>query len=178
MKQETNRYVAHEELIDILDYDPLTGIFTWKNPTALRCKVGDVAGTDFQNSNGKQYKRVMINGVGYQLHRLAWLYTYEEYPEHEIDHINGDGTDNRIENLRSVTRKENNMNKRKQSNNSSGVTGVVKFKRTGKWHAQIQVDGKNNHLGFFDNFNDAVIARKMAEQEFGFHANHGSENNG
>ena len=96
------------------------------------------------------------------------------YPPEYTDHINGDGTDNRRINLRSVTPQENCRNRRLHNNNTSGVAGVMWFPVTNRWRAQIKNKGKNNHLGYFKDFNDAVIARKMAEYEMGFHPNHGT----
>lgn len=93
----------------------------------------------------------------------------------EIDHENHIRNDNRIENLRLVSSKGNKKNTTRRCDNTSGVTGVHWFKRECKWKVQIKVDGKQRHLGLFDNLDDAVAARKAAERQYGFHENHGNE---
>ena len=119
------------------------------------------------------YRRIKINGVQYRMHRLVWLYHFGEWPVDEIDHINGERLDNRIDNLRVVTNQENCKNQKLPRNNKSGVTGVHFNKHHQKWQAQIKGDGKLKHLGSFANFEDAVAARKAAEILYGFHENHG-----
>lgn len=83
-----------------------------------------------------------------------------------VDHINGNTLDNRKSNLRIVTRTQNNMNKCIQSNNTSGVTGVYFENKSGRWYSQITVNDKTYNLGCFDNFEDAVAARKAAEEKY------------
>jgi len=91
----------------------------------------------------------------------------------EIDHINSDGLDNRLINLRNVDHLENGKNQKMKSNNISGVTGVSWNKKRSKWHANIGIKKRKIHIGyFFDKF-EAVCARKAAEIKYGFHENHG-----
>ena len=92
-----------------------------------------------------------------------------------IDHINGDPFDNRIDNLRLVTQRENSMNRRLSCNNKSGVIGVHYYSSRKQWQAQITSEGKKINLGRFDNFDDAVKVRKDAEIKYGFHENHGRD---
>ncbi len=100
---------------------------------------------------------------------------YNEYPT-QIDHINGNSLDNSISNLRNVTHTENQRNIKIQRNNTSGICGVrlYAYNRTKKWVSSIRRNGKTVTLGYFLDLNDAIIARKMAEYEIGFHVNHGS----
>ena len=132
--------------------------------------VNSVAGF-IDNSVG--YRKIKIKSVRFYAHRLVWLYHYGEWPENEIDHIDGDKLNNHVENLRVVTHKENGRNQKLYSTNISGVTGVHFNKPNQIWHAYIKVDDKIKHLGYFDNFNDAVAARKAAEVEHNYHPNHG-----
>lgn len=81
----------------------------------------------------------------------------------EIDHINRIKDDNRIENLRVVTKRQNCCN---LSTNTSGIPGVIWCKQQKKWRARIWVNGKNKHLGLFENIEDAKVARKKAEQTY------------
>lgn len=93
----------------------------------------------------------------------------------QVDHINGDGLDNRRSNLRAVSAAENQRNKRINSNNTSGVAGVSYAERDAVWMASIKVDGKGKVLGHFQTFDEAVAARKAAEVHYGFHPNHGRD---
>ncbi len=147
-------------LRSILDYDPETGIFTRKVRTSNSVKVGGIAGSQ----NGDGYLLIMLQSRLYQAHRLAWLYMHGEWPKDQIDHINRNRSDNRIANLRDVSHKQNQQNKSKQSNNKSGYPGVSWYKRYSKWRARIRHNQKLIHLGYFDDLEDAVAARKAAEK--------------
>ena len=103
---------------------------------------------------------------------LVWFLHRQEWPV-EVDHINGIRTDNRIENLREVTRRENMRNKRVSVANSSGITGVGWSSAKQKWRACIKVDGKFIHLGYFEEKRAAIAAREEANRKYGFHENHG-----
>ena len=142
--------------------------FVWKY-TRGRAKQGAVAG--FKNKNG--YRQIGINGKQYYIHRLVWLWHHGEFPTHEIDHISGDITDNRIENLRTVTHQENGCNTKLRNDNTSGHQGVSWCKITSKWFAYIWQDGKRADLGRYIELDDAIEVRQVAEIEYGFHANHG-----
>ena len=149
-----------EQLRSILHYSPETGIFTWKVSTARRVRVGDVAGSQ----NGKGYLNIKLQRRKHLAHRLAWLYTYSNWPKDQLDHINRNRTDNRICNLREVSHKQNNQNRSKPSNNTSGHPGVVWHKRISKWVAQITHNYKDIHLGRFNTIEEAIAARKAAEK--------------
>jgi hypothetical protein len=95
------------------------------------------------------------------------------WPENDIDHINGDRSDNRIENMRAVTRQENLKNTKRRCDNASGVIGVYQRKDTGRWCSYVNSNGKRINLGCFNNKTDAIAVRKAAETEHGFHSNHG-----
>jgi len=137
------------------------GTLYWNNPVAHRCNHGDVAGS--LDSHG--YYLVGLSTGKIPAHKIVWAMEHGEYPEF-VDHINGDRTDNRIENLRSVTRQQNNMNKATRSDNSSGVTGVRWHTQRKKWNARIILNGKEKSLGMYNDFNSAVEARMKAEFEY------------
>lgn len=163
--------ITQEELKEHLHYDPLTGDFNWiigKRGLKVNSKAGSM--------NDQGYVIIRINNIRYRAHRLAWLCVYGHFPINEIDHINGVRSDNRIENLRDVTRKENKKNVGKYKTNTSGVNGVRWYEPLSKWHAQIQIDNHKIHLGYFENLKDAIAARKSAETNFNFHINHGRKN--
>lgn len=90
-----------------------------------------------------------------------------------IDHIDGDKLNNRVENLRNVSQVENGQNHVRRKNNTSGVMGVRWDDRRSMWHTRINVKYQTIFLGYFQNFDDAVVARRTAEIEHGFHQNHG-----
>lgn len=133
-----------------------------------------LAGKEAFTANLNGYRQGEIFGRHSKAHRVLWLLYTGKWPSADIDHINGIRSDNRIENLRVVSRAENLKNQRLRTNNTSGVTGVSWDKRSGKWHAHIQVNVRRKHIGYFTKISDAIAARKAAEVEYGFHANHGS----
>jgi len=100
---------------------------------------------------------------------------HDEWPQDEIDHINGIRTDNRLVNLRSVTHRENQKNIKRSTCNTSGRVGVRWEGHRSKWRSAIKVDGREKHLGSFDSFAEASAARKAAEIKYGFHKNHGRD---
>jgi hypothetical protein len=118
------------------------------------------------------YIQIRVENKLYRAHHLAWLYCFGYLPR-ELDHINGIRVDNRIENLREVTHAENGRNTKRHSTNTSGVTGVYYNKINKYWVAQIRINYKTIYLGCFKDIEDAILARKAAETEFGFHPNHG-----
>ena len=105
--------------------------------------------TGYIRKNG--YRAINIQGYGeYQCGRLAWLYTYGHFPKEEIDHVNLNKVDDRIENLREASRSQNATNRSTQSNNTTGYKGVWKRKGMDLWVAGVSKDGKNIKLGSFD----------------------------
>ena len=149
-----------EYLRSILHYDQETGIFTRKVSTSNRVKVGDAAGCP----DGYGYLQIRVLSRTYKAHRLAWLYMYSNWPNDQIDHINRIRTDNRIANLREVSHKQNQQNRSKPSNNTSGHPGVVWNKQHSKWQAQIRHNQKQIYLGCFNTVEEAIAARKAAEK--------------
>lgn len=83
-----------------------------------------------------------------------------------VDHINHDRLDNRKCNLRICTYQQNNMNLSLRNDNSSGYAGICWYKSRNKWVTKIIVNGKSIHLGYFENKEDAIKARKEAEEKY------------
>lgn len=173
-----------ELLRKLLRYDPETGEMFWmprnisefKNKGLWSSWMSSRAGTRCGYVDKKGYRLLHIFGGHVQEHRICWAVFYGNYPKGIIDHINGIPSDNRIENLRDVTNSENMRNKRFAKNNSSGVTGVSFHKATEKWRVQIGTgSGPKKHIGIFENFNDAVLARLNAEAEYGYTDRHGKQ---
>lgn len=161
--------VTQEKLKELFRYAPDTGVFTRLVSVASMARAGDIAG----NTDGQGYLRIRVEGKLYKAHRLAWLYTNGEFPQDQIDHINGVRDDNRIANLRAVNRTENMKNTKIRTDNTSGVLGVGWHKGTDKWLATINVKGVKKYLGYFTDIKDAVAARKKANILYGYHENHG-----
>lgn len=108
-----------------------------------------------------------VDGKVKMIHRIILgMYDDEQYENSDVDHIDGNTIDNRKSNLRIVTRSQNNMNRKLQSNNTSGITGVVFNNQNNKWHAQIGLNHKTIHLGNYSSFEEAKQKRKEAEQEY------------
>lgn len=149
----------------MFSYDESTGVFTRIKQTGPNALVGNIAG-NLDSSTG--YWVIKINGKKYYAHRLACLYMHGEYPVNNVDHINGNRSDNRIVNLREATNSQNLQNiKKESSNNKCGFLGVSKCYR--KFRAQIVVNGIKKHLGLFHTPEDAYsayVAAKRKSHEF------------
>lgn len=159
--------ITYEEIDYLIDYDPKSGKLKWSDNhrTLAGKKVGSLNGGGYVEL---QCKRWRLYG-----HRVAWCLTHKEWPKGQLDHINGVRDDNRIENLRAVTNKENHKNMKRHKDSTSGVTGVYWNKRAKKWQAYICVSSKQLYLGVFKYLVDAETARKEAEVKYGYHKNHG-----
>jgi hypothetical protein len=165
-----------EYLRQRLRYEPETGKLYWLDyegmPVNWRTKH---AGKEAFTSHHTGYKAGKINSIKFLAHRVAWALYCGKWPNEQIDHINGVRCDNRITNLRAVTPQENQRNRKKQANNTSGVCGVYWDLNRGKWRARIKLDRGYRHLGHFDNLEDAAKVRKEAEVKHEFHENYGRD---
>lgn len=155
--------ITQARLHELLRYDPKTGDFFWKVQTNSRAMVGMQAGL---NSITCGYRQINIDKHTYKAHNLVWLYFNGVWPTNVIDHINGKRLDNRIENLRDVTRQQNSWNLQKAKRNSkSGYLGVDWKAERNKWRAQIRIDGKKKLIGYFNTAEEASAAYQHAKQE-------------
>lgn len=155
MSQQDQTYLQ-----SILDYDALTGIFTWKVRKAKRIQIGDVTGKP-----GKRgYIYISIDSQFFLAHRLAWLHVYGVWPSIQLDHWDKNRANNRISNLREATRAQNKSNSMKYKNNTSGYKGVSYRKDIEKFVARINVNGSSKYLGRFDTASDAHAAYWQAAQ--------------
>jgi hypothetical protein len=143
--------LSQNEIKELLSYDELTGIFKWSKKRR-GIKVNVALGTD----NGFGYLRITVLGKQYYAHRLAWLYVYGKWPKYEIDHINGNRSDNRIKNLRDITQISNCQNRNShQSNSESKIMGVSWHKKAKKWQAHICIYKERKYLGLFNSIDEA-----------------------
>lgn len=179
--------IAPDLLRELLRYEPETGKLFWlsRSPDVFLDKKQSAQGIanrwNSQNA-GKQaftatdadgYHHGSILGFYVRAHRVALAIFYGEWPTDQVDHINGNKSDNRISNLRVVTNQQNGRNQRLNAKNTSGTIGVRWDRNFKKWEAKIGVNGRTVHLGKYVSFEQAVAARNAAESLYGFHKNHG-----
>ena len=183
-----------DQLRQLIEYDPLTGAMTWRPRTPAMFEAVWIANRYIRTAEAQCSRwnslhagtRAFVQTIqggrlqgrvfnrAYAAHRVAWAIFHGHEPKGQIDHINGDPSDNRIANLREVDASGNQRNRRLDGRNNSGVLGVSQDKRSGTWNARIG-DGKGYylHLGTFPTKAAAVAARKNAERALGYHPNHG-----
>lgn len=169
-------------LHEVFDLNAETGLLVWK-PRPAETFASPLASAIFSKRYAEKpagyisdgYRRIRLDGGKWHAHRLVWLFVHDELLEagDEIDHIDGNRSNNRPRNLRKVTRGENCRNKSVQADNTSGVTGVSWDTARRNWRAQIKVGNRQKYLGCFKNLADAALARANAERSLGFHPGHG-----
>ena len=137
--------ITQEYLKKNLHYNPDTGVFT-RTRSGTR---SDLVGKSTGCTSPSGYVFIHIAGRQHRAHRLAFLYMTGSIPEF-CDHKNRIRSDNRWQNLRPATRKENLRNTSISSRNKSGYKGVSWYRKGRKWHSQISCHGKNTHIGYFD----------------------------
>ena len=155
--------LTQARLKEMLHFDPNSGIFTWLVDRPPKVSAGQIAGT---TKGTKGYRLIVIDSDTFRAHRLAWLYVTGTFPKSQIDHINGNRDDNRLTNLREATSAENRQNNGMYRSNTSGFAGVTWHVARKKWRSQIQVDGKNMGLGYFDTPDAAQLAYLEAKAKF------------
>ena len=165
--------ITAERARELLRYEPDTGKLFWKE-SRPGVRGGSKAGS-IRNCNGSKYIAVGLDRASYYAHRVIFLMMEDEFPDHQVDHINGDGLDNRWHNLRHASKEDNGQNRKRNANNKSGCTGVFWSKENDKWRAEITASGKTYYIGLFNSFDRAAAARKAAEHKYGFHENHDRE---
>lgn len=146
--------ITQELLKSSLKYSQDTGEFVW-------ISKGTLAGT----AHSAGYRTIKILSSRYYAHRLAWLYVHGEMPILQIDHVNGDRSDNRIANLRLSTSGQNAQNKCSRPGSTSKYLGVYLHSGSGKWNAQIRVSGKKKNLGYFKSEEEAAAAYCAAKSK-------------
>jgi len=176
--------ITQEKLKEILSYDPETGFFTWNKRSENHFKshksfltwnskhAGKTAGSKHKKRSSF-YVNIGIFWKIYSAHRLAFLYMTGDWPKHQVDHIDGDGLNNKWCNLRDVKAADNLKNLRLRVKNKSGCHGVYYRKELDKWAAKIGSGVTGKHLGLFASKEAAISARRDAEIKYNYHENHG-----
>lgn len=145
---------------ELLNYDPETGIIRWRvdrycwGGRRRHIEAGQIAGT-LSKQNG--YRFINIDNRPHPAHRLAWVWMRGEYPQADIDHLNGRRDDNRWSNLRDASRLINLQNiRRPKANKKHGnLLGTAWHAKSKAWRALIKVDGRQKCLGYFKTEPDA-----------------------
>jgi len=147
LKKDCTKYAV----VDPEDYDRLCDMGYWyvSNGYAI---------TNIKKADGKRTSLYM--------HHAVLDFKYDPNVDAVVDHINGDKLNNCKYNLQKITQQENVIKQKKRKDNTSGYRGVSWNKASGKWKAYIQVDGKQKHLGYFKELEDAVRAYKEAELKY------------
>lgn len=153
MKQKYLPLPTQERLLQLLSYDPYTGVLRWKK------RNGNIAGCI---PKGKLYRIVVVDGQGYYAQRLIWRMMTGQEPASVVDHADHDEANNRWTNLRAADRPENGYNRKLNENNKSGVKGVCWEQSHSAWKAVITVDKKVIRLGRFKRLSDAAAAISAA----------------
>jgi hypothetical protein len=148
------------ELKNLLDCDPSTGILRWRRSYNRSALAGMVAG--HLKPNG--YVCIRIRQKYYRVHRIVWLYEHGEWPSGDLDHINGDKSDNRISNLRVATASQNQANAKLSKRNVAGLKGVSEER--GRWRARIKLHRKTINLGYFATALEAHSAYAEAARRY------------
>ena len=151
--------LTQERLRSLFDYDPQTGVLTRKSEPSSRSPIGAPIG----GNDGAGYLQTIVDGRRYRLHRLIYLYMLGTLPEHYVDHLNRNRSDNRWQNIRHATRTENAHNIGISGHNTSGFTGVSWAANCCKWEARITLANKGKVLGYFDTREAASEAYKAAK---------------
>lgn len=161
--------LSHKTLTEYLRYDKHTGEFTWIKRPNKNIHLHTRAGT-LDKKTG--YRTITLFGKRYSEHRLVWFYVHGEMPTNTIDHINQIRDDNRLGNLRQVTKSENQRNKTRRDSRLDEI-GIWWCKRRRRYVAEITLNGKKVYQRTFTDIDEAINARKQKALELGFHANHG-----
>lgn len=149
--------ITRERLMEVLHYAPETGVFTWRITMGSRAQAGGVAGS--YGNAGKW--DIRIDKRLYRGHRLAWLYMTGEWPSKDIDHEDGDASNNAFSNLREATNEQNLRNRGAQANNTSGYKGVSWSREKKLWAVMIRYGGKYRLIGRFPRIENAKLAYNL-----------------
>lgn len=162
----------------ILDYDPCTGVLTWKERPKT-CKSNNIFNSLFSGKKAgnihrckrskTSYIAIRIGKKIYKAHRIAFIIMTGSAPD-QVDHIDNNGMNNAWSNLRASDSKDNSRNLPMQTSNKSGYIGVNWHKAAKKWQARaVNKEGKRIDLGRYDDINEAIAVRKKYEKEFGYY---------
>jgi len=164
--RKTRDNLTQKRLKEVVSYDPDTGVFIRISTNSRKIKAGCIAG----GINAIGYRVILIDGDIHLAHRLAWLYVTGSYPKYDIDHRNGNRSDNIFSNLRDAKTSDNLCNRGAQKNNTSGYKNVSWCRMMNKWHVRLTKNKKQFLIGYFEDIeeanNAAILAREKHHKEF------------
>jgi hypothetical protein len=152
--------LTKELLHEYFDYQD--GKLLWSKMSGTR---SDLVGKEAGSINEQNYRRIKIGNKLYMAHRVVFMYHHGYMPT-EVDHIDCDRQNNRIENLRAVSKKENCWNRKMPTNNTSGIKGVCWHKSTNRWYVQLQVNKKMKYLGTYEDIELAELVAIEARSKY------------
>ena len=171
--KKTKEELTQELILKVLKYDALSGTLIWiSNLHSKRAIPGRRAGSLVKSTG---YRNISLFGRTYLEHQLIWFIYYGVWPSGQIDHINQVRDDNRIANLRDVSKADNARNRSRNPNSKLGEHGIWFNQRTNRYVAEITLNGKKVYQKSFEDIDEAIKERKIKSLELGFHANHGSQ---
>lgn len=164
-------FVDHARLLELLHYDPATGVFTWRVSRNGHVRAGDRAG-NANKSHAQPYRQIQIGPKNYRASRLAWFYMMGEWPDLEVDHIDRDALNDTWSNLRLATSTQNKVNQKRRCDNKTGFRGV--HRHGAHFYARANIAGEYKYLGMFDTAEEASAYYKQATLAIhGEYAHHG-----
>ena len=169
----TKEELTQELIGKALSYDPVTGYLIWKTNLYSKRAIPKKRAGSLVKSTG--YRNISLFGRTYLEHQLIWFIYHGVWPSGQIDHINQIRDDNRIVNLRDVSKADNARNRSRNPNSKLGEHGIWYNMRTRKYVAEITLNGKKVYQKSFDDIDEAINERRIKSLELGFHTNHGSQ---
>lgn len=167
--------LTYEYVNSIIKYDSLNGLF-FRKDCKIKRFINKQVGKSYNNGH-HDYVRISIDGKYHIAHRLAWLLYYGKWPENQIDHIDGNGLNNKISNLRDVSCSINGKNRKINMNNTSGRGGVHFNKRYERFQATAMSENKRHFLGYYNTFEEACDKLKDFHSTKEFTERHGKFTN-
>jgi len=159
--------LTQDQVQSLFNYNDKTGELFWKE-----ARYKDRQWLEAGHWHNRGYRQVRVREKEYLVHRIIWLYVYGTHPE-EIDHINGDKADNRLENLRAGNKSLNQRNAKRRKDNKSGMSGVNWCNREQRWIVRIQYNKRRIMIGQYTDLEKAKAARLAAQEKFSFGPNAG-----
>jgi len=166
-----NKQLTQEIIKEYCIYNKDTGDLVFIKRWSKSTKIGSIAGSISGTLPNDGYRVIPFGGTTYPAHRVVWLYHNRSFPEKQLDHINHNRLDNRIENLRETSNHTNMKNKSLYVTNKSGYPGVAY--KDNVWVSRISINNEKIHLGSFITLEEAIAARKAGEKILNYHENHG-----
>lgn len=173
--QKRKEELTQELVNKVLKYDPISGTLIWISNLHSKRAIPNSRAGSLVTSTG--YRSITLFGTKYPEHHLIWFIYYGVWPTGQIDHINQKRDDNRIANLRDVSKADNAKNRSRNPHSKLGEHGIWYNMRTDRYVAEITVNGKKVYQKSFADLDEAIRERKLKSIELGFHENHGNQSN-